>query len=130
MKQCKETDQATAALVADLKLKGLLDTTLIVWAGEFGRTPFCQGGVPDGRDHHPYCFSIWLAGGGIKPGITYGSSDDFGHDVTEHPVHIHDLNATILHCLGIDHERLVYRHQGRDFRLTDTAGQVVHDLLA
>ena len=129
---CKQTDQAAAALIQDLKHRGLFDSTLIVWAGEFGRTPFCQGPFIQnfGRDHHPHGFSVWLAGGGIKRGLVYGSTDEFGHDVQDHPVHIHDLNATILHCLGIDHERLVFRHQGRDYRLTDTAGRVVHDILA
>jgi hypothetical protein len=111
----------------------LLEDTLIVWAGEFGRTVFCQGRLdtPDyGRDHHPRCFSIWLAGGGVKAGLTYGRTDDFSYNVVENPVHIHDLQATLLHCLGIDHERLTYRHQGRDHRLTDIGGKVVRGILA
>jgi hypothetical protein len=132
-RQCRFTDQPAAALVRDLKERGLLDETLVVWGGEFGRTPFSQGRImPDrfGRDHHARCFSIWLAGGGIKPGITLGRSDDFGFNVLEDPVHVHDLQATILHCLGIDHRRLTYRSQGRDFRLTDVGGRVVEKLLA
>lgn len=130
--KCNETDQASAALVQDLKQRGLLKDTLIVWAGEFGRTVFCQGQLdtPDyGRDHHPRCFSIWLAGGGVKAGLTFGRTDDFSYNIAENPVHIHDLQATILHCLGIDHERLTYRHQGRDHRLTDIGGEVVRGIL-
>lgn len=131
-KQCRDVDQPQAALVTDLKRRGLLDDTLIVWGGEFGRTVYGQGGLKDdyGRDHHGRCFSVWLAGGGIKPGIVYGTTDDYGYNITENPVHIHDLNATILHCLGIDHERLTYRLQGRDYRLTDVHGKIVRDLLA
>ncbi|MFH5802661.1 DUF1501 domain-containing protein [Alienimonas sp. DA493] len=132
-KQCKDVDQACAALVTDLKRRGLLDDTLVVWGGEFGRTVYCQGKLTRqnyGRDHHPRCFTTWLAGGGVKPGIVYGETDDFSYNVTENPVHIHDLNATILHQLGIDHEKLTYRYQGRDFRLTDVHGNVVHDILA
>jgi hypothetical protein len=132
--QCRDTDQASAALVRDLKLRGLLDDTLVIWGGEFGRTPFLQGNLNDrpkwGRDHHPYAFTVWMAGGGVKPGLTYGASDDLGMSVIENPVHVHDLQATILHQLGIDHERLTYRFQGRNFRLTDVHGKVVHDLLA
>ncbi len=128
-KNCKNTDQACAALVKDLKQRGLLADTLVIWGGEFGRTPMVQGG-DDGRDHHPNCFSVWMAGGGVKPGLTLGASDDFGFNATEDPVHIHDLNATILHLLGFDHTRLTYRFQGRDFRLTDVHGQVVEKLLA
>ncbi|MEO8496234.1 MAG: DUF1501 domain-containing protein, partial [Planctomycetota bacterium] len=120
--KCRETDQASAALVQDLKQRGLLKDTLIVWPGEFGRTVFCQGDLASndyGRDHHPRCFSIWLAGGGIRPGLTYGKTDEFSYNITENPMHVHDLQATILRCLGIDHERLTFRHQGRDHRLTD-----------
>jgi hypothetical protein len=128
-KNCKNTDQACAALVKDLKQRGLLEDTLVIWGGEFGRTPMVQGGN-DGRDHHPNCFTVWMAGGGVKPGLTLGGSDDFGFNVTTDPVHIHDLNATILHLLGFDHTKLTYRFQGRDFRLTDVHGQVVNKLLA
>ncbi len=131
--QCQDVDRASAALVTDLKRRGMLDDTLVVWGGEFGRTIYCQGALSMenyGRDHHPRCFSIWMAGGGIKGGITHGSTDDYGYNVTMNPVHVHDLNATILHCLGVDHERLTYRHQGRDFRLTDVHGRVVRDILA
>jgi hypothetical protein len=130
--QCEDVDQPTAALILDLKQRGLLDDTLIVWGGEFGRTVYGQDGhAPHwGRDHHGRCFSMWLAGGGIKPGICYGATDDFSYNITENPVDIHDLNATLLHCLGIDHTRLTYRFQGRDFRLTNVGGQVVTDILA
>jgi hypothetical protein len=127
--ECKKTDQAAAALVADLKQRGLLDSTLVVWGGEFGRTPMVQGGN-DGRDHHPNCFTMWLAGGGVKAGQTIGKSDDFGFNATEDRVHVHDLNATILHLLGFDHTKLTFRFQGRDFRLTDVHGEVVKKLLA
>jgi uncharacterized protein (DUF1501 family) len=130
--QCRDVDQPAAALITDLKRRGMLEDTLVIWGGEFGRTIYCQGGLTKtnyGRDHHPRCFSVWMAGGGIKGGITYGETDDFSYNIVENPVHIHDLNATILHCLGIDHERLTYRFQGRDFRLTDVHGKVVHDLL-
>ena len=131
-KQALDVDQAQAALILDLKQRGMLDDTLIVWAGEFGRTVYGQGGLQEeyGRDHHGRCFSVWLAGGGIKPGIVHGESDDFGYNITQKPMHIHDLNATILHCLGYDHEKLTYRYQGRDFRLTDVHGQVVREILA
>jgi len=130
-KQALDVDQAQAALILDLKQRGMLDDTLIVWAGEFGRTVYGQGGLQEeyGRDHHGRCFSVWLAGGGIKPGIVHGETDDFGYNITQKPMHIHDLNATILHCLGYDHEKLTYRYQGRDFRLTDVHGQVVRDIL-
>ncbi len=131
--QCQETDQATAALVQDLKRRGLLEDTLVIWGGEFGRTNYSQGKLtPEGfgRDHHPRCFTIWMTGGGIRSGMTYGSTDEFGYNVTEHPVHIHDLQATILHLLGIDHEQLTFRYQGRRFRLTDVSGHVVRPLLA
>jgi len=131
-KQALDVDQAQAALILDLKQRGMLDDTLIVWAGEFGRTVYGQGGLQEeyGRDHHGRCFSVWLAGGGIKPGIVHGETDDFGYNITQKPMHIHDLNATILHCLGYDHEKLTYRYQGRDFRLTDVHGQVVREILA
>ena len=131
-KQCHDVDQPQAALIADLKQRGLLDETLVIWGGEFGRTVYGQGGLKDdyGRDHHGRCFSVWLAGGGIKPGLVYGATDDFGYNITENPVHVHDLNATILQCLGVDHERLTFRQQGRDYRLTDVHGKVVGDLLA
>ena len=131
--QCSDTDQPSAALVQDLKQRGLLDDTLIVWGGEFGRTVYCQGAKkPDnyGRDHHPRCYTVWLAGGGIKPGLTYGETDDHSYNITADPVHVHDLNATILHCLGVNHLKLIYRFQGRDFRLTDVAGEVVKKILA
>jgi hypothetical protein len=129
-KNCQVTDRACAALVKDLKQRGMLEDTLVVWGGEFGRTPMVQGGGNDGRDHHPNAFSMWLAGGGVKPGITYGETDEFGFDVVKDRVHVHDLHATILHLLGFDHTKLTYRFQGRDFRLTDVFGQVVKGLLA
>ena len=128
-KNCKNTDQASAALVKDLKQRGLLDSTLVVWGGEFGRTPMVQGGS-DGRDHHPNCFSMWLAGGGIKPGVTIGESDELGFNATKDKVHVHDLNATIMHLLGFDHSKLTYRFQGRDFRLTDVHGELVPKIMA
>src|SRR5438874_7978164 len=128
-KNCLNTDKACAALIKDLKQRGMLDDTLVIWGGEFGRTPMVQGGS-DGRDHHPNAFTVWLAGGGIKPGITFGASDEFGFRAVENPVHVHDLHATILHLLGFDHTRLTYRFQGRDFRLTDVSGKVVKELLA
>ncbi|MGK0189073.1 MAG: hypothetical protein ACI9R3_004890 [Verrucomicrobiales bacterium] len=148
--QCKDVDQGCAGLIKDLRQRGMLDDTLVVWGGEFGRTAYCQGGLSDtnyGRDHHPRCFTVWMAGGGIKPGITYGHTDDYGYNIA-HPdgtpmspkpnkevwtpstMHIHDLNATILHLLGIDHKQLTYRYQGRDFRLTDVHGHVMHDLIS
>jgi hypothetical protein len=130
--QCRDTDQASAALVHDLKQRGLLEDTLVVWGGEFGRTVYCQGELTEqnyGRDHHPRCFTIWLAGGGIRPGHTHGTTDDYGYNVVSQPVHVHDLNATILHCLGIDHTRLTFKFQGRDYRLTDVHGQVVKEIL-
>ncbi|QDU51609.1 DUF1501 domain-containing protein [Gimesia panareensis] len=126
----KQTDQGSAALIADLKQRGMLDETLVIWGGEFGRTVYSQGNPKTfGRDHHPRCFSIWMAGGGIKPGITYGQTDDYCYNITENPVHVHDFHATILHCLGINHERLTYRFQGRDYRLTDVHGTVVKDII-
>jgi hypothetical protein len=128
-KNCANTDQASAALVKDLKQRGLLDDTLLVWGGEFGRTPMVQGGN-DGRDHHNRCFTMWLAGGGVKPGHVHGCSDELGFNVAADPVHVHDLNATLLHLLGFDHERLTFRLQGRDYRLTDVHGNVVKEILA
>jgi len=122
-------DQASAALIMDLRQRGLLEDTLVIWGGEFGRTPMGQGGKGDGRDHHIKAFSIWMAGGGIKPGISYGRTDDFGYDVAENPVHVHDLHATILRLMGIDHKKLNYRYQGRDFRLTDVHGNVLNELI-
>lgn len=130
--QCRGTDQPTAALVADLKQRGLLDDTLVVWGGEFGRTVYCQGRLSEtnyGRDHHPRNFVMWLAGGGVKPGARMGETDDFSYNITEDPVHVHDLQATILHCLGVDHKRLTYKFQGRHFRLTDVSGSVVDGVL-
>jgi hypothetical protein len=132
-RQCRETDQASAALIVDLKRRGLLDDTLVIWGGEFGRTSYSQGKLTAtnyGRDHHPRCFSVWMAGGGVKPGLVYGATDDFSYNVVEHPVHVHDFHATLLHLLGIDHERLTYLYQGRRFRLTDVHGQVVKELIA
>jgi hypothetical protein len=128
-KNCEDTDQASAALVADLKERGLLDDTLVIWGGEFGRTPMVQGGN-DGRDHHNRAFTIWMAGGGVKSGHVHGETDDLGFNVARDPVHVHDLHATILHLLGFDHTRLTYRFQGRDFRLTDVHGHVVREILA
>jgi uncharacterized protein DUF1501 len=130
--QCRDTDQACAALIQDLKERGLLEDTLVIWGGEFGRTVYCQGKlVPDnyGRDHHPKCFTMWMAGGGVKPGITYGETDDYSYNVARDPVHVHDLNATILHSLGVDHTRLTFKFQGRHFRLTDVSGSVVKEIL-
>ena len=131
--QCADTDRATAALVTDLKQRGMLDDTLIIWGGEFGRTVYSQGKLTVksyGRDHHPGCFSMWMAGGGIKPGHNYGETDDFSVNIAKDSVHVNDLHATILHLMGIHHERLTYPHQGRDFRLTDVAGKVVTGILA
>jgi hypothetical protein len=127
---CAETDQPSAALVQDLKQRGLLDDTLVIWASEFGRTPVRQEGAYMGRDHHPKAYTIWMAGAGVKPGVAYGSTDEFGYNIAENPVSIHDVNATILHLLGIDHTRLTYRFAGRDFRLTDVEGDVVRPVLA
>jgi len=130
--QCKDTDQGSAALVADLAQRGLLDDTLVVWGGEFGRTIYCQGKLTAddyGRDHHPRCFTLWLAGAGIKPGLSFGRTDDFSYNIAESPVHVHDLHATLLHCLGIDHERLTFQYQGRHHRLTDVHGKVVDALI-
>jgi hypothetical protein len=128
----KDVDQASAALILDLKQRGLLDETLVIWGGEFGRTTYGQGLLNDnyGRDHHPRCFTIWMAGAGIKPGMVYGETDEFGYNIAENPVHVHDLQATMLHLFGIDHERFVFPYQGRRFRLTDVSGKVVHDILS
>ena len=130
--QCRDTDQPSAALIQDLKQRGLLEDTLVVWGGEFGRTVYCQGKLTKddyGRDHHPRCFTIWMAGGGVKPGMSYGETDDYCYNITRDPVQVHDLNATILHCLGIDHTRLTFKYQGRHFRLTDVHGNVVKSIL-
>ena len=123
---------AQAALIKDLRRRGLLDETLVLWAGEFGRTVYSQGQLTKdnyGRDHHPRCFSLWLAGGGIKPGIVFGETDDYSYNIVKDPVDVHDLHATMLHLLGVDHEKLVYRHQGRDYRLTDVFGNVRRELI-
>jgi hypothetical protein len=131
-KQAKDVDQASAALIQDLKQRGLLDETLVIWGGEFGRTNYCQGKIQldnYGRDHHPRAFSIWMAGGGVKPGIVYGETDEFGYNIVENPIHVHDFHATILHQMGIDHEKLTYKHLGRRYRLTDVHGHVVKDIL-
>lgn len=127
--ECGSTDQASAALIKDLKQRGMLDDTLVIWGGEFGRTPMVQGGN-DGRDHHPNAFTMWMAGGGMKPGVTFGGTDEFGFNAVQDRVHVHDLHATIMHLLGFDHERLTFRFQGRDFRLTDVHGKVVKQILA
>ena len=131
--QCLETDQASAALVKDLKMRGLLEDTLVIWGGEFGRTSYCQGRLTRsnyGRDHHPRCFTVWMAGGGVKPGTVYGETDQLGYNIASDPVHVHDLHATMLHLLGIDHERLTHKYQGRRFRLTDVHGEIVQGVLA
>ena len=131
-KQCRDVDRAGAGLITDLKQRGMLDDTLVIWAGEFGRTVYCQGKLTAenyGRDHHPRCFSIWLAGGGVRGGQVYGETDEFSYNIVRDPVHVHDLQATVLHCLGIDHERLTFKHQGRDYRLTDVHGRVIRNLL-
>ena len=131
--QCQSVDQAQAALIKDLKQRGMLDETLVLWAGEFGRTVYSQGTLTRenyGRDHHPRCFSIWLAGGGVKPGISYGRTDDYSYNIVENPVEVHDLHATLLHLLGVDHKEMTYRHQGRDYRLTDVHGKIIKPILA
>ena len=131
-KQCKDTDQPTAALIKDLKRRGLLEDTLVIWGGEFGRTVYSQGKLEAkdyGRDHHPRCFTMWMAGAGVKPGISYGETDDFSYNVIKDPVHVHDFHATVMHLMGVDHERLTYKFQGRRYRLTDVAGNVVRDIL-
>ncbi len=130
--QAEDTDRASAALIKDLKQRGLLDETLVIWGSEFGRTNYCQGKLkPDdyGRDHHPRCFSIWMAGGGVKPGFTYGETDEFGYNIVKDPMHVNDFHATLLHTMGLDHERLTFKHLGRRYRLTDVAGKVVKDVL-
>jgi uncharacterized protein (DUF1501 family) len=131
--QCQQTDQPSAALIKDLKERGLLDETLIVWGGEFGRTVYSQGTLTEenyGRDHHPRCFSMWLAGGGIRGGVTHGETDDYSYNIVRDPVDIHDLHATMLHLIGVDHTRLTFKFQGRHYRLTDVQGRVMKDLLA
>ncbi|RAK02934.1 uncharacterized protein DUF1501 [Larkinella arboricola] len=131
--QTKDVDQASAALVTDLKQRGLLDETLVIWGGEFGRTCFSQGELTKekyGRDHHPRCFTIWMAGGGIKPGMVYGETDELGYNITQNPVHVHDFQATVLHQLGLNHEKLIFKHLGRRYRLTDVSGKVVRDIIA
>jgi uncharacterized protein (DUF1501 family) len=132
-RQCQQTDQASAALIIDLKRRGLLDDTLVVWGGEFGRTAYCQGKITAdnyGRDHHPRCFSIWLAGAGIKAGMTHGLTDEYGYNILDGGVHVHDLHATMLHLMGVEHEKLVYKFQGRYFRLTDVHGNLIKPILA
>lgn len=132
-KQCRDIDQPAAALVTDLKQRGLLEDTLVIWGGEFGRTNYCQGKLTNdnyGRDHHPYCFTMWMAGGGVKRGLNYGKTDELGYNIAENPVHVHDFQATLLHLLGMDHERLIFKHQGRRYRLTDVHGKVINDLIA
>ena len=131
--QCKDIDQASAALITDLKQRGMLDETLVVWGGEFGRTAYCQGKLTEtnyGRDHHPRCFTTWMAGGGIKGGTSYGQTDELGYNSVIDKVHVNDLHATILHLLGMDHEKMTYRYNGRDFRLTDVAGKVIRKIIA
>ena len=131
--QARDVDRAAWALIQDLKERGLFEDTLVIWGGEFGRTIYSQGKLTPtdyGRDHHPRCYSLWMAGAGIKGGVTYGETDDFSYNITENPMHVHDLQATILHQLGLDHERLNYKYQGRYFRLTDVHGKVMHDILA
>jgi uncharacterized protein (DUF1501 family) len=131
--QAKKTDQASAALITDLRQRGLLEDTLVIWGGEFGRTNYSQGKLTAdnyGRDHHPRCFTMWMAGAGVKPGFHYGQTDEFGYNITENPVHVHDFQATLMHLLGIDHKRLTYKHQGRRYRLTDVHGHVVKDILS
>jgi uncharacterized protein (DUF1501 family) len=133
-RQCKQTDQPCAALIKDLKERGMLEDTLVIWGGEFGRTPMNEDRTKSkdllGRDHHPHAFTIWMAGGGIKPGLAYGETDELGYHVAKDQVHVYDLQATILHCFGLDHTKLTYRFQGRDYRLTDVYGEVVKGLLA
>ncbi len=131
--QALETDRASAALITDLKQRGLLDETLVIWGGEFGRTNYCQGTLTNdnyGRDHHPRCFTMWMAGGGVKPGVTYGQTDELGYNIVENPVHINDLHATILHLMGLDHEKLTFKHLGRRYRLTDVGGKVIKPIIA
>jgi arylsulfatase A-like enzyme len=130
--QCKDVDRPSAALIKDLKQRGLLDETLVIWGGEFGRTNYCQGALSKdnyGRDHHPRAFTIWMAGGGVKPGV-FGETDDFGYNINSLPVHVHDFHATVMHLMGIDHEKFTFKHQGRRFRLTDVAGKVVNEIIS
>ncbi|HXH61439.1 MAG TPA: DUF1501 domain-containing protein, partial [Fimbriimonadaceae bacterium] len=130
--RCRQTEVAAAALIKDLKRRGMLDETLVVWGGEFGRTPMNEGrngSTFKGRDHHPHAYTVWMAGGGVKGGLTYGKTDELGYNIIEDPVHVHDLNATILYLLGLDHTKLTYKHLGRDFRLTDVHGEVVHGIV-
>jgi hypothetical protein len=130
--QCKQTDQPTAALIADLKRRGMLEDTLVIWGGEFGRTVYSQGKIDKenyGRDHHPRCFTMWMAGAGVKPGMTYGQTDDFSYNIVKNPVHVHDFQATLLQIMGINHEQLIYKYQGRRFRLTDVSGNIIKDIL-
>ena len=130
--QCKKVDQPTAALIMDLKRRGMLEDTLVIWGGEFGRTVYSQGKLTEdnyGRDHHPRCFSMWMAGAGVKAGISYGETDDFSYNITKDPVHVHDFQATLMHLFGIDHERLTFKFQGRRYRLTDVQGKVVSAIL-
>jgi uncharacterized protein (DUF1501 family) len=129
VENCRDTDKASAALIKDLKQRGLLKDTIVIWGGEFGRTPMVQGGS-DGRDHHPKAFTMWMAGGGIKPGARIGETDDLGFNIVKDNVHVHDLHATLLHLLGFDHTKLTYKFQGRPFRLTDVAGNIIPALLA
>lgn len=131
--QCRDTDRPSAGLIKDLKQRGLLEDTLVIWAGEFGRTVYCQGRLTKedyGRDHHPRCFTVWLAGGGIRAGVTHGETDDFSYNIVRDPVHVHDLHATVLHCLGVDHTQLTFKFQGRQYRLTDVFGKVIQDIVA
>lgn len=131
--QCKDTDQSSAALITDLKQRGLLDETLVIWGGEFGRTNYCQGELSKdnyGRDHHPRCFTIWMAGGGVKPGFVYGETDEFGYNIVKDPVHVHDFQATVLNLMGLNHEQLIFKHLGRRYRLTDVSGKVIQNLIA
>jgi len=130
---CQEVDQASAALIQDLEQRGMLEDTLVVWGGEFGRTVYCQGAMTEdnyGRDHHPRCFTMWAAGGGMKPGVVYGETDDFSYNIVRDPLNVHDLHATLLHQLGVDHRKLTFKYQGRDFRLTDVHGELVPALMA
>jgi arylsulfatase A-like enzyme len=131
--QCKATDQASAALITDLKRRGLLDDTIVIWGGEFGRTVYSQGKLTAdnyGRDHHPKSFTTWVAGGGFKPGVSYGKTDDYGYNIERDPVHIHDFHATLLHLLGIHHEKLIYQYQGRKYRLTDVSGKLIDGIIS
>jgi arylsulfatase A-like enzyme len=131
--KCKEVDQGAAALITDLKQRGLLDDTIVMWGGEFGRTAYSQGEIKPasfGRDHHPRCYTMWMTGGGLRRGLIYGETDDFGYNIVRDPVHVHDLHATLLHLLGVDHKKLIYRHEGRDYRLTDVSGQLIPGLIS